>query len=263
MGDIFGSDTTTTSTTQPFSGDMATQFADYLKKLQTNPIGSNAYTGQLTAPMNDTQQSAITLLNGVANNPELAKFASGQYLDPATNPYLQKSADIIKQNATDQFNQTANGIDTRFNNRGFWDSSAHANTLDRAGDNANQNYDNAIASLYGNAYQTNVGNMLQAQGAQQSSANSLLNAGNTAYGISNDALQNQYKAYLTQQGFNQQDIQNFLNALNIGKNPTQTQTQEGDSGLGGLLGQVAGMYLTGGLSGGFTSTGTNGILGIR
>lgn len=223
----------------PFSGVSAERYNSFYPYLQGQLNDQTGYTQPMTSPINATQQQAISGLQTGATNQNLQDYASGKYLDPSTNPYLKSSVDQIQQSAKENFNQAAQGIDTRFANRGFYDSSAHAGTLDRTADLANRNVANATSNLYGNAYQQGVGNMLNAQGAQQSANAALLSGGNTQYGISDTALQRQYSDYLNQQGFKQQDISNLLNYLQIGKNPTTTQTSnDGGAGAGQVVGQL-------------------------
>jgi len=184
-------------------------------------------------------------LSNAANNPTLTAYANGQYLDPSTDPYYQKQLDILKENATDQFGQAAQGIDSRFANRGFYDGSGHVSALENAANESNKNFDNAATTLGSNIYNTNVGTMLNAQGQLESGYNNLASAGNTQWNQDNTNTQQQLSAWLSQQGVDQQTITNWLNALSVGKTPTTTSTTDGDSGIGGILGSLAGGWATG------------------
>ena len=240
-----GKDKTTTVKNDAFSGETAKRFEDLYPYLQNKLNTSVSYSVPLTASMNDTQQKAITGLSSLVDNQNLSDYASGKYLDPSSNPYLQKSLDILRTNANNQFADTAAGIDSRFNNRGFYDSSSHISSLDRAADTANENYNNAATQLLSNQYNQGVGNMLNAQSSLQGANSALLNAGNTAYNIADTDLQRKYQDYLTQQGFNQQDISNLLQYFSVGKNPTQTQTSnDGGEGAGKLVGTIAGSIIS-------------------
>ena len=247
MGGLFGGKTTQTSTTTPFSGAIADEFGNMFKTLSgrySNDASSSGYGGQLTAPENSTQQAAVSGLAANANNQTLADYANGKYLDPSTNPYTQQYANELTTNANNQFKTDAAGIDSRFNNRGFYDSSAHASTLDRASQDANANLDNSLTNFYNQQYQSGVGNMLNAQGQQQSANNALLNAGNGEYDIANNADNANYQNYLAQKGFTQQDINDLLNYFQVGRNPSTTTTQTSNDGLGSVVGTVAGKYLS-------------------
>ncbi|MDR3564425.1 MAG: hypothetical protein P4N41_25720 [Negativicutes bacterium] len=235
-----GGSSTKTETSESFSGERNNEFNDLYDYLLGRVNNPQAYAGSLATPTNAATAQGITGLTDAANNPALQAFASGQYIDPATNKYLQSEIDAIKQNSLDQYGQAAQGIDSRFANRGFYDGSSHVSALQNAANQSNQNVANTVAGLENTAYQQGVGNMLSAQNALEGANSALASAGNTQWNQENQNLSQQYQAWKDQMGLTDQDISELLQYFNIGKNPTQTTTTDSDNGIGGILGSLAG-----------------------
>jgi hypothetical protein len=234
-----GGSKTSIQTSQPFSGDMVGKYNDLLAAAQNKYNTPRSYSAPTAAGLNSVQQSAIDALYGSADNPILRDYASGKYIDPGTNPYYQKMTGALTDQANSQFRDTARGIDTRFNNRGFWDSSAHASTMDRAADTVNENLANALANMNYNAYNTNVGQFVQANNMLDNKYQNLLSAGNTVYGVENNQLQSAYKKWLDEQGLADNAFSQYMYAVGLGKNPSQTTTEKNNPGLIDWVGAVA------------------------
>jgi hypothetical protein len=235
-----GGSSTTTQTTEPFSGERNDRFNDLYSYLQNRLQSPQTYSGPLTTPTNAATQQGIGGLTNAAKNQILQDYATGKFVDLSANPYLQNEINALKQNSVDLYSQLAAAIDTRLANRGFWDSSPHASALTSAANQANRNFNDTVANLENTAYQQGIGNMLSAQGQLQDANSALANAGNSEWSQQNSNLDRQYQVWKDQMGLSGQDISNLLNYFNLGKNPTTTQTQEADGGLGAILGSVLG-----------------------
>lgn len=235
MGGLFSSKKTSTTTSEPFSGQQKQWYQDLQPYMYDNMIKQQSYTGDAAAGLNQTQQTAIDRLSGYADNPTLSAYASGQYIDPTTNPYVQAQADVITQAGQDAWGEQGNQVNSLMNRSGFWSGSAHQDQLAKTQDDINQTTQNSLAGLYSNAYNTGVNQMLQAQGAQQSAAQAALNAGNTQYQVEDTALTRKYEQWLKEQGMADQDIALYLEYLGLGKNPTETKKEKSSSGLGSLV----------------------------
>lgn len=235
-----GGSSITTQTSEPFSGQRNTDYNSLYQYLQDKLNNPQSYSGQLTTPTTTATQQGITGLASAADNPTLQAFASGQNLDPSSNTYLQGAINALKQNSVDQFGQEAKAIDTHIAPHSFWDSSGHSAALTNAANQSNQNFSNAVADMEANQYNTNVGQMMNAEGALQGANTALAGAGNSEWNQENTNLGQLYQAWKDQTGLSDQDITNLLQYFNIGKNPTTTSTTDSDPGIGGILGSLAG-----------------------
>jgi hypothetical protein len=242
MDDLFGSSSTSTTTSEPFSGAQKQRYESlwpYLEKRVYNP---RKYNGQLTAPINPTQQGAIANLSGLANSQFLQDTLGGKFLDPESNPNLQKTIDIMGRKTRENFADMAGNVNTLFNKNSFWGGSAHQNSLEKAADKANENYSDSLASLFSDNYNRERANQFTAQGALQSAAQAMLGAGNTAYQIADNENIRRMEMWLKEQGMEDQDISAVLQYLGLGKNPTQTTNSE-SLDMGDVTGTLAGFFL--------------------
>ena len=135
-------------------------FPDWYKNQYVQP-----YLNQVQSTFNSQGAYDPSLVN--AANAEQLKTVQGQYLDPATNPYLQKTYDMGAQNLTQQYNlATKPGMDAQFN---------RANAFG-VGNSAWEQYDAENKRQLGNSLQnlgTNIfGGNYQQERARQASASS-------------------------------------------------------------------------------------------
>ncbi|HWG75361.1 MAG TPA: hypothetical protein VN660_01035 [Steroidobacteraceae bacterium] len=107
------------------------------------------------APFSPLQNQGFSSIGGVdptaigAANNQLTNFASGQYLDPSTNPYLQ-----------DTFHQAANGVQNQIASEFAGNGRNVTASVPVQADAMN----NLATNIYGGAYNTNMSNALQASG---------------------------------------------------------------------------------------------------
>ena len=239
MDDLFGSSSTSTTTSEPFSGKQKQWYEDlqpYLFGRVTNPA---TYGGRTSAGLNSTQQAAIGNIGSYMYNPTLSAYASGSMIDPTKNQYVQGMANQIKSDTQDSWGNMGDQINTGYNKTGFWSGSGRGKSLEDTQSQLAKAESGALANLYNNAYQQGVSNMLSANQQQQSNAQAALSAGNTQYQVENTAAQQDYQAWLQQQNMQNNNISQYLYYLQTGKNPSTT-TETESSGLGGIMGSLAG-----------------------
>lgn len=242
MDDLFGKETTSTSTSEPFSGLQKQRYESLWPYLQNRLNNPRRYTGPVAAPLNPTQQGAISRLSGLADSPFLRDTVGGRYLSPESNPYLQKNIDILGRKAKENFADAAGNINSLFNKNSFWSGSAHQDALSKTADQANENYNDSLASMLGGAYDRERDRQFQAQGAAQGAAQAMLGAGNTAYQIADNENVRRMEMWLKEQGMEDQDISNILQYLGMGRNPTQTTNSE-SLDHGDVTGAIAALFL--------------------
>ena len=150
-----GGSSTTTNEIPDELKPLATRYTTEATKLFDQPY--QGYEGQRYADMNAMQNAGLgmvanralggdALMNaGYAN---LQDTLSGKYMDPATNPYLQK-------NVQTAMGQAMGNINSQFNRPGAFGSSAHEGVA------ANQ-LGNIASQMYGQNYANERANQLQA-----------------------------------------------------------------------------------------------------
>lgn len=235
FGGLFGSSSKSTTTTTPYSGEYASQLNDFynlLKQRLNTP--AQAYPGQLTTGMTSTQQSATSGLSALTNTPALTDTISGKYLSPDTNPYLDQYYNQAAQKVSESLGQAYDTINSQFANRGLYDSSARREALQRQANQAADTLANIATNIYGNAYNQERANQLNAINQQAGLYGSLFGQGTTEQQTNQNALTAQYQEWLRQQGLDENDIDRMMQYFGLVKNPSQTTTTS-SSGLGGLF----------------------------
>jgi len=236
---------TSTSTTTPYTGEYADQlselYSNYLKKnLDTS---AEAYSGDLTAGLSDTQKQATSYLTGLLGDSALTDTASGKYLDVSTNPYLNQTYDLASDKVMNTLGKAYDNVNSNFNQRGLYNSSARMENLNTQTDNAATQLETLANDIYGTAYNNERTNQLNAVNSLAGLNNSLYGYGTTEQSTNQTALTNAYNEWLRQQGVDQNDISNMLTYFNMVKNPTTKTTT--NSGLGVIIGTAAGAYVAG------------------
>jgi len=239
---LFGGSETETKTYEPFSGQYKTWYEELKPYLYGRATTTPTYQGDVSASLNPTQQAAISSLSGYMNNPTLSAYASGQYVDPTKNPYVQNMAEQIKKQTAKTWGNIGDQISTAANKTGFWSGSGRTTALSNAQKDLAEAESGALASLFNTAYQQGVANMLQAAQTQQSAAQAALQGGNTQYQVEQAGLTADYQKWLGEQDLQNSTISQYLYYIATGKNPTTTTTTE-ESGLGGITGSLLGKWL--------------------
>lgn len=232
-----------TTKTTPYSGKYAGWVDEVKNQLwDANSTPAEGYTGQLTTGLSDTQQSAMSGLSSLIGTSALTDTIGGKYLDPETNPYLSQYYDQAESKIMKSLGTANDNVNSQFNTRGLYNSSARKESLQDQADQAGETLANVATNLYGNAYTTERANQMNAINQQGSLINSQFTQGTTEQGLNQTALDAQYKEWLRQQGVDDADMDNVMSLLSLVKNPTQTTTSSGGTGL---LGGVASGFASG------------------
>lgn len=219
-----GGGTSTSSTQATIPNELkgaATALSNVATRVGNTPY--QAYTGQGVADMNWYQNVALNQIAGQSQNNAIqqqSESALSSMLSDQTNPYLdglvQKAQDSVKSN----FNTN------QVNSGSFGNSGVQQTLAQGLGDVASQ--------MYGNAYNTNQANRLQAigqsagvQNAAYTNANQLLNAGNMVQNNAQDQLDFNYQQYLNQQDYPLKQMQALTGVLGQNMGSTTTTTQSG------------------------------------
>lgn len=243
MGGLFGSKTTSTTKTTPYSGEYAKQINDFYKNTLTPKLNDPAtpYTGQLSADMTDTQNNATSGLTGLIDSNSLTGTINGDYLNPDSNPYLSKYYDQAADKVSKSLGQANDNINSQFNTRGLYNSSARYDKLQEQANEAGDTLADVATGIYGGAYNQERSNQMSAINQQAGLYGSLFNQGTTAQQTEQSGLDAQYKEWLRQQGVDDSDIDRMMQYFGLVKNPEQATTSS-TSGLGGVLGTALGIY---------------------
>lgn len=178
---------------------LASRYTTEATKLFDTPY--QGYTGQRNADLNlmqnlglgATAQRAIQGDAGVnAASQNILATARGDYLNPATNPYLQQNVDLA-------LGQAGGAINQQFNRPGAYGSSAHEGVMSKQfGDIATQMYGQNYAQERGN--QINAWNAAQNYGQNAyNDAAQLMKAGQIYQDEAQKGLDWNYEQYMTEQ----------------------------------------------------------------
>lgn len=236
----------TTSSTEPYSSEYKPWVYDIKDQVWTNlDTPAEAYTGDLTYGLTDEQKQAIQSASNNLNNDELNNMADGKYLDPESNPYLQKTYDIAAGNLKEQFGNMQDQINGQFSTKGVYNSNARRNALTDGAEQIQDKLTDFATQLYGNAYDKAATQQLQAIGTQSDLAKALMSAGSTEQQTEQAALDANYKEWLRQMGVDDANMQSAMQLLGLVKSPQQTSTQsDGGAAAGNAAGSIAAALIT-------------------
>jgi len=85
---------------------------------------------------------------------QLLDTASGKYLNPESNPYLAKTADVISRTSQENVNKTLNRLGGQAQMGGAWGSNKAAQVNATTGRRMMQDLADKLTGLYGSNYQT-------------------------------------------------------------------------------------------------------------
>jgi len=232
-----------TQTTEPWKG-VQPYLTDYLQlgqKVTQNPY--NFYNGDTVAGFSPEQEMGFNLgtqralagsptLN--AANQNITSTLQGNYLSPASNPYLKATADQA-------LGDVQSRINSQFNNNNFG-TSAHQETLQRGlGEQANQ--------IYGQNYQNERGNQLQAAGMagglagqDYMDANYLQGIGAQRQGLANQYLGNAAGQFNNAAQWPYEQLQRYGQVVQggTGQGGTTTSTGQNQGGSNPFAGAIGG-----------------------
>lgn len=224
-------------TSEPVAGLSSLQQQGLNSISGVNPTAIGAADSSLTNTLNGNN-FATTQSTYNASNPQLQAVASGQYLNPSTNPYLQSSYNLGLQGIQ-------NNVDSQF-------GAAGRNVLAGAPVQADQ-ASTLANSIYGGAYQNNMENMLAAQNQVGTNYNAGQTAMNQAAAYSPSVTEGMYvpgSSQLSAGSTQQQQTQNELNApyntlswysslLNQNANPFGSSSSSTSNGSGSLASELS------------------------
>lgn len=132
------------------------------------------YPGQSVATFDPATQRALGMVERRAEmgDPtvraaagEVGRTLGGKYLNPASNPWLARYADIGQRNISRGYYDTVNALGSRLEAAGRTGSGVHANLQGRADEALATGLGDFNAQLYGGAYDAERGRMANAVGA--------------------------------------------------------------------------------------------------
>lgn len=230
-----GGDSTTTPTIPDEFKPLAKLYTQRATQYANTPF--QAYTGQRFADLNGTQNQALQMVqdravNGSpvmdqANSTLIQKLQGGE-----TNPYLDSMVKKAQTSVAENFNnQVMPGLSSQMAGSGSFGNSGMQQVMANAAKASQQNAADIATSMYGNAYNTDRANQMQALGMAQSYGNQaytdagqLLNAGNTQQNQAQQGLDFGYQQFQQQQDYPLKQLQAIGGVLgqNMGSRTTQS-----------------------------------------
>ena len=219
----------TSTTTQNIPDELKPLATAYTNKaIGLSNQGYTPYSGQRFADMNGMQTNAMQMISDRAQNGDQtgimgnANNAMNQMLGDNTNPYLDSMVNRAMGSVTSNYNTAAI-------NSGSYGNSGLAEQYQR-------NLGDVATQMYGNAYNTNQGNKMQALGMAQSYGNQaysdaeqLMRAGGELQDQNQKYYDYGYQNYLDEQGlpYKQLAAMSGVFGSNLGGSSTTTQSSGG------------------------------------
>jgi hypothetical protein len=256
-----GGSTTTSNTistppaeTQPYISPYLANAAKIAKKPYEN------YGGKTVADLNANQNQAFGMVQDRATqgspvtqgaNTMATNTLNGNYLDPSSNPWLQKTYDAAAGDVTRNFSGSVlPGINSTFALSGRYGSGAHQTAIGNAENALGQQLGNMGTQIYGTNYNNERNNQMQTMGqsptlasADYADAQALMGAGDAQQAHTQQSLTDAYNQWLQMQNapYTQSD---FLgNAIKASMNGGTTASKVYGSGAN-QTGQLVGAGLT-------------------
>ena len=218
-----------------------------------------SYDGQTVAGMNQNQVDAfgMTRDRATAGSPQQGmanvnsyKTLRGDFLDPSSNPYLSKTYDAAAGDLTRNYrNSVMPSVNSTFSLAGRYGSNAHQSAVSDASNNLGSSLSSMGNQIYGQNYQTERGNMMNAMSgapalaqADYMDAGMLMGAGDAQRAFEQANLSD------AQNRWNQQMQAPYSN-LDVAGNSLMTVMGTGGKntmyGGGSNVGQIAGAGIAG------------------
>lgn len=229
-----------TSVTTPSIPDelkpLANLYTQQATKIAQTPYQS--YTGQRYADLNGTQDQALQMIQNRAQNGSpvmdqanstLTSFLQGGN----TNPYLDQMVGKAQQSVANNYNLvTKPQMESSMVNSGSFGNSGLQQMQANQQKQVGQQMSDIATQMYGNAYNTNQANQMQALGMAPTFGNQaytdagqLLNAGNTQQNNAQNNLDFGYQQFQDAQNYPYKQLQATGGVVgqNMGSSTTQTQ----------------------------------------
>ena len=218
------------------------------------------YGGQQVAGLNRDQTQAFDMVRQRATdgspvtanaNWNAANTLGGQYLDPASNPWLSKTYNAAASDMTRNFSNTVvPGINSSFSLNGRYGSGAHQNAFGDASRTLGSNLSNLGTQIYGQNYAQERGNQMNVLGmspqlasADYADAQALVGAGDAQRAFQQENLTSDYNKWLLAQQAPYQNLDVLGNAISTTLGSGGTTTAYGRGG-GSNAGQYVGAATT-------------------
>jgi hypothetical protein len=258
LGGIFGrkSSGTTTSTTQlpDYLRPYGPEYAERVKAVADSPY--QAYDGERVAGFGGDQLNAMDMarqqamqtspLWGQAGG-QLADTISGQYMDPASNPWLQSTFDSAAGRMADAYAKgTGASTNALFGQSGSFGGSAHQEVTEGNNRAFGDSLGMLANQLYGGNYQAERQRQLGATqfapsfaGQQQNygltNINSLLGIGGMQQGQDQRYLDADYGQFAEEREYPYRQLDVFASMFNPQLGQTAQSTQPGVGALQGAM----------------------------
>ena len=179
------------TTTQDIPAELKPLASAYTNKaINLSETPFQGYNAQRYADLNATQNAGIGMvqnraINGSQTMNNAENNLNGFIQGGTPNPYLNQMYDAGAQGMIKNFGQSIMpGVNATFSQAGRYGSGAHQTAMDNASNTLASNLGNMATNLYGNAYNTDQSNKMQAIGmaptfgnAKYQDASQLLSAG--------------------------------------------------------------------------------------
>lgn len=224
------------------------QYPDEIKPLLSNvaKLSSDLYNtpwkgygGDRFADLNDTQQQALQgIQERAGGGSELwnqAQSGLQQMMGDQQNPYLDQQVANAQKSVVDSYNMTAKPqMESAMVGSGSFGNSGLQQMQQQSQNQLQQNLGNVATEMYGNAYNTNQANKLQALGMAQGFANQdyndlsqMLNAGNAYQDQAQNNADFNYEQWQSQQDDPYKKLQAMTGVMTGTAGSTTTTKQSG------------------------------------
>ena len=233
-----GSSTSSSQITYPDEiKPLLTNVANLSTDLYNKPWQS--YGGQRYADLNGVQQQALQGVQDRAmGGSQLWDQAQGslqQMMGDQQNPYLDQQVANAQKSVVDSYNLTTKPqLESAMVGSGSFGNSGLQQMQGQAQNQLQQNLGNVATQMYGNAYNTNQDNRLQALGMAQGFANQdytdlnqMLNAGNVYQDQAQNIADFNYEQWQQQQDDPYRKLQAMTGVMSGTAGSTTTTTQSG------------------------------------
>lgn len=198
-----------------------------------------SYDSQRYADLNDTQQQALQgIQDRASGGSELwsqAQSGLQQMLGDQQNPYLDQQVANAQKSVVDSYNLTTKPqMESAMVGSGSFGNSGLQQMQQQSQNQLQQNLGNVATEMYGNAYNTNQANKLQALGMAQGFANQdyidldkILGAGNTYQDQAQNNADFNYEQWQSQQDDPYKKLQAMTGVMTGTAGSTTTTKQSG------------------------------------
>ncbi len=223
-------------------------YPDEIKPLLTNVANLSTYLynkpwqgydGERYADLNGVQQQALQgITDRATGGSQLWDQAQGslqQMMGDQPNPYLDKQVAQAQQSVIDSYNMaTKPQLESAMVGSGSFGNSGLQQMQGQAQNQLQQNLGNVATQMYGNAFNTNQANRLQALGMAQGFANQdytdlnqMLNAGNAYQDQAQNKADFNYEQWQQQQDDPYRKLQAMTGVMSGTAGSTTTTKQSG------------------------------------